>query len=122
MRNKIWYLSTCDKCMRVISELGLVKGDKRVEFIDLKNNPIDEESLDLIKEILACSYEDLFNKRAQKYTKTDLKNKLKDDLDFKREILKEYTFIKRPIISCGKKFFVDSKISKSILEIKKLLN
>jgi arsenate reductase len=109
---KIWFLSSCDTCSRIIKELGLK--EKGFEFIDLKNNPIDKTSLNLIKEKTQMSYEELFNKRSIKYSKSDLKDKLKTQSQFESEILKEYTFIKRPIIQIENEFFVGN--SKSVVE------
>jgi len=102
--NKIWYLSTCDTCKRIIKELNLK--EKNFSFVNIKDNPISIEDLELIKSSLNISYEELFNKRAQKYTKTDLKSNLQTEEQFKSAILKEYTFLKRPIIQIGNDFFV----------------
>lgn len=102
--NKIWYLSTCDTCTRIIKELKLK--EKNFKFIDIKKENISEDDLNIISERTGLKFEDLFNKRAQKYTKTDLKSKIISDDDFRKAILKEYTFLKRPIIQIGDEYFV----------------
>ena len=83
-------------------------------MINIKDNPIIKDDLELIKNSTNLKYEDLFNKRAQKYTKTDLKSIIKTENDFKKAILEEYTFLKRPIIKIENKFFVGN--SKKVLE------
>lgn len=104
---RIWYLSTCDTCSRIVKELG---GLKEFEFIDVKNNPIKEEDLDLIVKSNNLNYEDVFNKRSRKYTKGQFTR----DEEFKQAILEEYTFLKRPIIQIGDKFFIGN--SKAVVE------
>ncbi len=91
-----------------MKELNISKDN--FELIDLKNNPIESNSLEEIKNNLNCSYEDLFNKRSRKYNKENFNS----DNDFKEGILKEYTFIKRPIISIKNNFFVGN--SKKIID------
>ena len=115
-KNKIWYLSTCSTCKKIINELNIK--EKEFEFYDLKENPIKKEELEEIQKKSHLSYEELFNKRAQKYTKTNLKEKLKSDNDFKEAILKEYTFLKRPIIKINNKYFIGNN-KKVVEEAKK---
>ena len=112
--NKIWYLSTCDTCKRIIKELDLK--DRNFEFIDIRINIISKEELEKIKTTLDCTYEDLFNKRSRKYTKGDFVS----DMEFKEAILKEYTFLKRPIIFYENKYFVGNS-KKVTTELERLL-
>ena len=102
--NKVWYLSTCNTCQRIIEELSLK--EKGFTMQDVKDEIISEKDLDQIKNTLNCSYEDLFNKRSIKYSKTNLKGSFKEDIEYKKAILNEYTFMKRPIIQIGNKYFV----------------
>jgi arsenate reductase len=118
---KIWYLSTCDTCKRIIKELGIEKKDPNWEFWDLKDNPIPLEDLKRISSLSQRSFEELFNKRAQKYSKTELKDKLSSEDDFKQAILEEYTFLKRPIILIDTSVFIGNS-KKTIEEIKNTLN
>lgn len=110
--NKIWYLSTCDTCKRILNELEGLESlrDKGFEFHDLKNNPISREELEVIQQKSGLSYEELFNKRSRQYSKDMFS---KDD-EFKQGILREYTFLKRPIISYGDNVFVGN--SKKVVE------
>lgn len=133
MVNKIWYLSTCDTCKRIINELDLKNKDfefqdtdkskissiqnsnkNLFEFQDIKKEIISKEDLEEISNQTGLNYEELFNKRAQKYSKTSLKEELKSNEDFKKAILEEYTFMKRPIIKIENKYFVGN--SKKVVE------
>ena len=76
---KIYYLSTCDTCKRILKELNPAK-----DFIrqDLKKEGLTSEELEVLYQ-LSGSYESLFNKRAQLYKQRDLKNKNLKEIDFK---------------------------------------
>lgn len=77
------------------------------ELIDLKKELIDEISLDFLFS-KTNSYEKLFNKRAQKYKSEIIKNNIKKDLDFRKLILDEYTFLKRPILIDGNQIKIEN--------------
>lgn len=103
MSNKIYYLSTCSTCSRIITELGLK--NKKFEFQDIKTEKITSSQLAEMKK-LAGSYEALFSRVALKYRALGLdKKKLSED-DYKKYILEEYTFLKRPVIIIKDKIFV----------------
>lgn len=99
---KIYHLSTCDTCKRILKELNPPSS-----FIiqDIKENRITEEQLDEMQE-LAGSYEALFSKRARLYKERDLKNKDLDERGYKNLILEHYTFLKRPVIINNDKIFI----------------
>lgn len=94
---RIYFLSTCDKCKRLLSE---AKNIESFEKVDLKKENIDEKTLEILFS-KTKSYESLFNKRAQKYKSQELKQSIKTDLDFRQLILDEYTFLKRPVLIDG---------------------
>ncbi|MDX1762560.1 MAG: ArsC/Spx/MgsR family protein [Christiangramia sp.] len=99
---KIYHLSTCDTCKRILNELDI---PDTFELQDIKTEEITEEQLDEMHK-LSGSYEALFSKRARLYKERDLKNKdLKED-DFKNLILEHYTFLKRPVIVNGDEIFI----------------
>lgn len=100
--NKIYYLSTCDTCKRINTELDLPSD---FELQDIKANPVTEVELEELKE-LAGSYEALFSKRARLYKERDLKNKELSEKDYKNLILEHYTFLKRPVLVNGKDIFI----------------
>jgi len=114
---KIYHLSTCNTCQRIIDELNLTK--KGFTFQDIKTEKITEKQLLEIKN-LSGSYEAIFSKIARKYRELGLNTKTSTEFDFKNYILQEYTFLKRPIIIIDKKVFVGNSKS-TILEAKKLL-
>ena len=100
---KIYYLSTCSTCSRIITELGL--RNKKFEFQDIKTEKISASQLSEMKK-MAGGYETLFSKVALKYRALGLdKMKLGED-DYKKYILEEYTFLKRPVIIIKDKIFV----------------
>lgn len=99
---KIYFLATCDTCRQIINRLG---GLDDFERQDIKTNPMTERQLEQMKE-MAGSYEVLFSRRAIKYRTLALKDKILKEADYKRLILEEYTFLKRPVILLGKRLFI----------------
>jgi len=89
--NKIYHLSTCDTCRKILS---LLKTDQ-VTLINLREENINKEDLELMKKQMG-SYEALFNKRAQKLKLMSDDEKPTKESEFKKLILSEYTFLKRP--------------------------
>lgn len=106
---KIYYLSTCDTCKRIINELGITSSN--FEMQDIKTMKITAGQLDEMKE-LSGSFESLFSRIARKYK--ELNPKPITESEYKKLILEEYTFLKRPVIIVGKKIFVGN--SKAAIE------
>ncbi len=100
---KIHHLSTCDTNQRIIKELGLKEKD--FEFQDIKADNISAEELDVAKEKIG-SYEALFSKRAMKFRSMGLNEMNLTEADYRKYILQEYTFLKRPFIWIGDEVFV----------------
>lgn len=99
---KIYYLSTCDTCKRILKELAPLTD---VDLQDIKSQPISQTQLEEMR-YLAGSYEALFSKRARLYREKGLNTQdLKED-DYKNLILEHYTFLKRPVILINDKIFV----------------
>ena len=107
--NKIYYLSSCSTCARIIEELNL--RTKKFIFQDIKTEKITAAQLLDMKK-MAGSYEALFSRVALKYRALGLykKKNLTDD-DYKKYILEEYTFLKRPVIIIGNKIFIGNSKS-----------
>ena len=102
---KIYHLSTCDKCRGIIKRLnGLPDFVKQ----DIKTEPICEEDLDHLK-ILIGSYEALFSKRAQLYHEMKLKHDDLNENDYRKYLLRDYTFLKRPVIVMDDQIFVGNE-------------
>ncbi len=105
---KIYYLSSCSTCVRIINELELK--NKKFEFQDIKTEKITGTQLAEMKKI-AGSYDALFSRVAMKYRALGLdKIKLTED-DQKKYILEEYTFLKRPVIIVNDKIFIGNSKS-----------
>ena len=115
--NKIFFLSTCDTCKRIINELDLK--DKKFEFQDIKTQKITANQLEELKE-KAGSYEALFSKIARKYKELKLNEKTLTEEEIKKFILQEYTFLKRPVILIKDKIFIGNSKS-NIVEAKKAI-
>ncbi len=99
---KIYHLANCTTCQRILKEL---KPGAEIIVQDIKSDPITEQQLDAMQK-LTGSYEALFSKIAMKYRSLGL-NKLKlTEKDYKKYILEEYTFLKRPVIILDKEIFV----------------
>ncbi len=99
---KIFHLSSCSTNQRILKDL---KPGKDVELQDIKANNIDAETLDWLKEKVG-SYEALFSKKAMKYRSMGLHEKKLTEKDFRKYILEEYTFLKRPFIINGEDVFI----------------
>tara|TARA_R110000796_G_scaffold250788_2_gene380524 strand:- start:9445 stop:9795 length:351 start_codon:yes stop_codon:yes gene_type:complete len=99
---KIYYLSTCDTCQRILKELQPLD-----DFVlqDIKTDAITDNQL---KEMysLTGSYEALFSKRARLFREQGLHEKLLTENDYKNLILEHYTFLKRPVILVEDQIFI----------------
>jgi len=102
---KVYFLSTCSTCKRIIKEKGLEK--KGFSFQDIKTEKITPEQLDELKNLVG-SYEALFSRRSLKYKAMGLKGKKLTETDYRNLILEEYTFLKRPVVLHGRKVLVGS--------------
>ena len=103
---KIYHLGNCTTCQRILKD---IKADKKgFDFQEIKTESITAPQLDALKK-MAGSYEALFSRRALKYKEWGLKDKALAEKDYRDLILKEYTFLKRPVIVNGKKIFIGSE-------------
>ncbi len=99
---KIYHLSTCSTCRRILRE---VEPDNDFVYQDLKNNPISNNDLDFIQK-LAGSYLNIFNKQSRKYRELSLHMQELSEEEMRQLILDEYTFLKRPIFIIHDRIFV----------------
>jgi arsenate reductase len=114
MKNKAYYLSTCDTCKRILKELDLPNS---FELQDIKFDKITLEQLEEMRS-MTDNYESLLNKRARKYAEYKMQNLSEEDL--KNLILEEYTFLKRPVFIFENQMFIGN--SKKVVEgLKQLL-
>jgi len=102
--HKIYTLSTCDTSRRILKPIDLNA------FIvkDIKKEKITGEELDELK-LLAGSYEALFSRKAKNYTLLGLKDKQLDESDFRKLILEDYTFLKRPVLLIDNDIFIGNQ-------------
>lgn len=107
---KIYHLSNCNTCQRIIKEVG---DTSDFESINIKEENISEVDLDMIAEKLG-GYEAVFSKRAMKYRSMGLNAMTLSEADYKKYILQEYTFLKRPVFIIGDQAFAGN--SKKVVE------
>ena len=103
--NKIYCLSTCSTCTRILKEIQAEK--KGFTLQDIKKDRMTPAQLDELKE-KAGSYEALFSRRSLQYKARGLKDQTLTEKDYRRLILEEYTFLKRPVALVGSRLFVGS--------------
>ena len=101
---KMYQLSNCKTCQRILGELG---DRPELEVTNIKETAITAEELDRMAE-LAGSYEALFSRRAMKYRSMGLADQDLSEADYRRLILGEYTFLKRPVTIVGDQIFIGS--------------
>jgi arsenate reductase len=99
---KIYHLSTCNTCQRIISEIN---PSDDVIMQDIKSEPMTLSQVEEMKE-MEGSYEALFSKRAQLYRKRGLNEQTLSEDDYKNLILEHYTFLKRPVMIVNDAIFV----------------
>lgn len=103
---KIYHLGNCTTSQAIIGATGIDK--KGFVMQDIKFEKITPAQLEEMKK-MAGSYEALFSRRAMKYKELGLKDKKLDEKDYRKYILDEYTFLKRPVVIIGDKIFVGSE-------------
>ena len=79
--------------------------DASFEKQDIKSQPITEDQLEEMK-ALSGSYDTLFSRKARKYKELGLKDQHLEESDYKRYILEEYTFLKRPVVIIEEEIFI----------------
>jgi len=114
---KIYYLSTCSTCARIIKELEI--GDE-FTYQDIKTDKMTAAQIDEMK-ALAGSYEQLFSRVAMKYKSMGLKERNLKEQDYRQYILDEYTFLKRPVFLIDGEIFIGNS-KKNIAAVAEKLN
>ena len=108
---KIYHLATCDTCQAILKEVQATK--KGTELQDIKTEKITAPQVDEMKK-LSGSYESLFSRRALKYRSMGLNEKQLTEKDYRKLILEEYTFLKRPVAIVGNQIFIGN--TKAVVE------
>lgn len=110
MSKKVYYLGTCSTCVRINKVVGV---DDSFVQQDIKTEAITPEQLDEMR-ALAGSYEALFSRKAMKYRSMGLNEMELTEADYRKYILEEYTFLKRPVFIIDGEIFIGN--SKSTIE------
>lgn len=114
---KVYHLGNCTTCQAIIKETGIDK--KGFDMQEIKTEKITASQLDEMKK-MAGSYEALFSRRAIKYKEMGLKDKVLTEKDYRKLILEEYTFLKRPVVIISDKIFIGSE-KKNVEALKQAL-
>ncbi|HEX5002281.1 MAG TPA: ArsC/Spx/MgsR family protein [Bacteroidia bacterium] len=110
---KIYHLANCTTNQRILKE---VKPGKDVIMQEIKTEPITAGQLEEMAK-LAGSYEALFSRVALKYRSMGLNEMKLTEKDYKKYILQEYTFLRRPVMISGNQIFIGN--SKKVVEAAK---
>lgn len=110
---KVFYLKTCDTCLKILKQFDLKDFIKR----EIKTEPITEEEIEDMYKI-SKSYEALFNKKSTQIKLQELDLKTLKEEDFKKLLLNHYTFLKRPVFLNENEIFVGNEKA-NILNLKK---
>ncbi len=87
------------------------------ELQDIKTDAITPDQIDQMYS-MAGSYEALFSRKAMKYRALGLHEQELKEEDYRRLILEEYTFLKRPVFIVGDKIYIGNskKVVASLAE------
>ena len=87
-----------------MADVGVVDAED-FEQQDIKTEKIKTKQLEEMKK-MAGSYEALFSRRSMKYRAMGLHEQELGEKDYKKLILEEYTFLKRPVFLVEDEIFV----------------
>ena len=107
---KIYHLNSCSTNQRI---LKTVNPSSDVALQNIKEQNIDAKTLDFLKEKVG-SYEALFSRKAMKYRSMGLHEKELTEADYRKLMLEEYTFLKRPFMINGDEVFIGN--TKAVVE------
>ncbi|WP_436517686.1 arsenate reductase family protein [Ekhidna sp. To15] len=111
---KVYYLSTCTTCKRIMDEMGDLISD--FEKQDIKSDQMTFDQIDEMKN-RSGTYESLFSRKAMKYRSMGLGDMNLSENDYRKLIQEEYTFLKRPVFLVDGQIFVGNS-KKTIEELK----
>ncbi len=117
MQKEFFYLSTCSTCKKILKELNI---DNSFTLHDIKKTPVTTEQLDNMADMIG-NYETLFNRKAIKFRTSGLDKKKLTNQDYRKLILQEYTFLKRPVIVINDTIYIGSAKS-TIQSVKEALD
>lgn len=97
MSRIIYHLGNCTTCQAILKTIPNLKS---FTLREVKGEPITAQELDHMKK-LSGSYESLFSRVALKYRALGLNKVTLTEKDYRKHILEEYTFLKRPVMIVG---------------------
>ena len=100
---KVYFLKTCSTCKRIMSEFDLTDFEQR----EIKSKSVSEEELQEMY-ALSKSYEALFSKKSTQIKERNIEVKSLQEEDFKKLILEDYRFLKRPVFIINQEIFIGS--------------
>ena len=112
----LFHSTTCTTCQRILKDW---KPGRDVVLRDIKSEPITPKEVDLMAK-LSGSYESLFSRIAIKYRGMGLNKKKLTEKDYRKYIMQEYTFLKRPVLILGDQIFIGNS-PKNVAVAKKAL-
>jgi arsenate reductase (glutaredoxin) len=98
----VFYLGTCRTCVKIVEQLKI---PKHALLREIKTEAITPAELATMVQ-LAGSHESLFSRKAMKYRSLGLNEQQLTEDDYKKYILMEYTFLKRPVIVVNNAIFI----------------
>ena len=105
---KVYHLEKCTTCQRILKELNWDGAQQ-----EIRSEKITEMQLNEMAKLIG-SYEALFSRRAIKYKSMNLKEQSLSETDYKKLILEEDTFLKRPVFIIKDQIFIGN--SKKVIE------
>jgi arsenate reductase len=100
-KNKVFHLKTCGTCRKIIAAIA---AEEKCELQNIKQEHISPEELDWAAGVTG-SYESLFSRKAIKYRELGLADQQLSEQDYRRLILSDYSFLKRPVLFIGGEVF-----------------
>ena len=100
---KVYFLKTCSTCKRIMSEFDLTDFEQR----EIKSKAVSVEELQEMYD-LSNSYEALFSKKSTQIKERNIEVKSLQEEDFKKLILEDYRFLKRPVFIINQEIFIGS--------------
>ena len=100
---KVYFLKTCSTCKRIMSKFDLTDFEQR----EIKSKAASEEELQK-KNDLSKSYEKLKKKKSTQIKERNIEVKSLQEEDFKKLILEDYRFLKRPVFIINQEIFIGS--------------
>ena len=100
---KVYFLKTCSTCKRIMSVFDLTDFEQR----EIKSKAVYEEELQEMY-ALSESYEALFSKKSTQIKERNIDVKSLQEEDFKKLILEDYRFLKRPVFIINQEIFIGS--------------